>query len=147
MHLYIYTDGASRRNPGKSASGYEILDDSHRLLARQSVYNGIRTNNEAEYIAFIEALKRAGTEYGYGSEIDLCSDSELMVKQLRGEYKVKDAKIKAYHSEARALMERFKVVRLTSVPRENRYISRVDAGLNELLDRIAAEGEGAQTSI
>lgn len=138
MQLLIYTDGASRKNPGESASGYEIFDNSHRLLAKHSFYNGIKTNNEAEYLALIAALERAGKDYGYDSAIDLYSDSELMIKQLKGEYKVKDAGLKGLNAQAKEQIGKFKSVRLSNVPRENEHISSVDASLNELLDEKGA---------
>ena len=136
MQLYIYTDGASRKNPGKSASGYEILDYAHNLVVKYSFYNGIRTNNEAEYLALIEALKKAQAEYGNDVEIMLYSDSELMIRQLKGEYKVKGEGLKVLHAQAKELVSKFKSVKLNSVLRENEHISSVDASLNELLDRI-----------
>ena len=60
MGIEIYTDGAARGNPGASASGYVIYDPSGRQLAKNTIYNGIKTNNQAEYIAIIAALKEAG---------------------------------------------------------------------------------------
>ncbi|MDE1823627.1 MAG: reverse transcriptase-like protein, partial [Candidatus Micrarchaeota archaeon] len=65
MLLTIYTDGASRSNPGESASGFQILDENSRQLLEKAFYNGIRTNNEAEYIAIIAALEAAGSLYGF----------------------------------------------------------------------------------
>ncbi len=134
MLIYVYTDGASRNNPGKSASGYEIFDQRHRLLAKHSLYNGIKTNNEAEYIAVIEALRRALKDLGAGSDIDLYSDSQLVVHQLKGDWKVKEKGLELLHAQAKELINRFKSVKLNSVPRENEHISSVDASLNDLLD-------------
>ncbi len=136
MLVYVYTDGASRSNPGKSASGYEIFDSSHKLLAKKSVYNGVKTNNQAEYIAVIEALGKVGKEYGYANDVDLYSDSELMIRQLRGVYKVKERNLKVLNAKARELIGKFKSVKLNNVPRENGHISSVDASLNELLDTV-----------
>ncbi len=136
MHVYVYTDGASRNNPGKSASGYEIFDSGHKLVAKESVYNGIRTNNQAEYIALITALDKLGRELGFDNEVELYSDSQLMIRQLKGEYKVKEEDLKVLHVQAKDLLKRFNSVKLNNVPRENRHISDVDASLNELLDSI-----------
>jgi len=65
MDLYIYTDGASRGNPGKSASGYLILDSSNKPLLKEVFYNGRKTNNFAEYMAIIAALEKVAKLYGY----------------------------------------------------------------------------------
>jgi len=134
--IHIYTDGASRSNPGESASGYLILDEKQKVLARHSFYNGIKTNNQAEYLAIIAALERAMAEFGGGSEVRLCSDSQLVVRQIRGEYKVRESGLKELNRKARDLVRSFKSCSLESVPRENRHISMVDGELNELLDGL-----------
>ncbi len=136
MLFYVYTDGASRSNPGKSASGYELFDKEHRLVAKESIYNGIKTNNQAEYIAIIEALGRIARDFGFENELYVYSDSQLMVRQLLGEYKVKEKELKILHSRAEELIKKFKSVKITNVPRENEHISSVDASLNELLDTL-----------
>ncbi len=135
MLISVYTDGASRNNPGKSASGYAAFDGIGRLLFKKSFYNGIRTNNEAEYLAIIGALGATADKYGYGVDIILYSDSQLAVRQLKGSYKVKVPELKKLHSEATALLKKFRSFALNSVPRENPHITEVDAGLNLLLDR------------
>ncbi len=140
MLVYVYTDGASRSNPGKSASGYRIFDHSHKLIAKHSFYNGIKTNNQAEYLGVIEALKRIGKDHGYGNDIDLYSDSQLIVHQLKGDWKVKDKDLKVLNAEAKELMAKFSSVKLTDVPRENEHIAEVDASLNELLDEMESRG-------
>ncbi|MDE1824010.1 MAG: ribonuclease HI family protein [Candidatus Micrarchaeota archaeon] len=137
MLLTIYTDGASRSNPGESASGFQILDENSRQLLEKAFYNGIRTNNEAEYIAIIAALEAAGSLYGFENDVRIFSDSELVVKQITGAYKVKEAKLKAPNSKARALAKRFSSCILRNVPREDRHISQVDRHLNALLDDMA----------
>lgn len=136
MIINVYTDGASRNNPGRSASGYEVFDGLHKFLLKDSFYNGIRTNNAAEYLALIGALKRVGKEYGFDNHINVYSDSELMINQLKGIYKVKDADLRLLHREASTLISRFKTCRPNSIPRENRHIMQVDKELNRLLDRI-----------
>ena len=133
--LNIYTDGASRSNPGKSASGYSLLDADNNVLMKKSFYNGIKTNNEAEYLAIIAALLAASENYGYDVDIDLYSDSRLVVSQINGDFKVKNEGLKKMHAEAAGLVGKFRICRLHNVPRENEYISRVDADLNLLLDK------------
>jgi ribonuclease HI len=134
MRVYAYTDGAARGNPGEGASGYHLLDSSHRLLARHVFRNGICTNNVAEYAAVVAALKKALELFGRETEIVLVSDSNLVINQLSGKYKVKSQNLKALNKEGRDLLARFKSHRLLNVRRENEYISRVDSELNELLD-------------
>lgn len=137
MLITIYTDGASRSNPGESASGYQMLGNDGKMLIEKSFYNGIRTNNEAEYLAIIAALEAAGNLYGFQNDIRLFSDSELVVKQVNGTYKVKGDNLKALNLRARALAKRFPSCTLGNVPREDRHIKQVDKRLNLLLDERA----------
>lgn len=135
MEFYIYTDGAARDNPGPSASGFVIFDSRKKLVAKSFFYNGNKTNNIAEYLAIISALRKVLLEYGEQSEVNLFSDSELVVKQLQGKYKVRDPKLKALHKEASGIVARLHSCKFTNVPRENKFISMVDAQLNLLLDK------------
>lgn len=135
MILDLYTDGASRNNPGKSASGYLVLDgDGERLLAK-SFYNGIKTNNEAEYLAIIAVLDAVAHEYGYNVKIVLHSDSKLAVSQLKGEFKIKSPQLRKLHGEVIEHLKKFDGYELINVPRENVHIMEVDADLNLLLDK------------
>ena len=134
MTLYIYTDGASRGNPGESASGYRILDYKDNLLTRRVFYNGVCTNNVAEYKAIIAALKKALRMVNEGEAMVLHSDSELVINQLSGNYKIKDSKLKPLNREVMLLLKKFSKYELLSVRRENRHISQVDSELNEFLD-------------
>jgi len=134
LRIYAYTDGASRGNPGKSASGYRLLDASHKLLERRAFHNGVCTNNVAEYRAVVAALKKALERFGAGTEITVVSDSTLVINQLSGNYKVRSPGLKALNKEALVLLSKFKSHRLLSVRRENEYVSQVDADLNALLD-------------
>jgi len=135
MIINVYTDGASRSNPGKSASGYAIFSDDGQLLLSKSFYNGIKTNNEAEYLAIIGALEAAAHEYGYDIELNLFSDSQLAISQLDGKYKVKSHELKKLHADASSTLKKFTKYSLNNVPRENEHISQVDADLNRLLDK------------
>ena len=136
MILNIYTDGASRNNPGKSASGYSIRDEQDASITLRSIYNGVRTNNEAEYIAIITSLQDVSHDYGYDIDIVLHSDSKLAINQLNGKFKAKNPGIKRLHAEALSLLGKFRSYKLVHVPRENVHISEVDAELNRLLDGI-----------
>ncbi len=137
--MIIYTDGASRNNPGKSASGYLILDENGKRVWSDSFYNGIKTNNQAEYIAVIAALEKAIEMFGIGEKVRLFSDSQIVVNQLNGSYKVKEAGLKELHERAERLAGRFAKFSIVNVPRENRYISIVDKSLNVLLDEFGKE--------
>ncbi len=135
MIVKIYTDGASRNNPGKSASGYLVLDEGDNMLLEKSIYNGVKTNNEAEYLAIIAALQEVAQEYGYNIELALHSDSKLAISQLAGDFKVKSHELRKLHEEALALLKKFDKYSLVNVPRENEHIVEVDANLNLLLDK------------
>jgi len=136
MDLYIYTDGASRGNPGKSASGYLILDSSNKPLLKEVFYNGRKTNNFAEYIAIIAALEKVAKLYGYENNLILTSDSELVVKQINGLYKVKERVLKKLNKRVIELAGKFKSCRFQNAKRENKYIAIVDKELNRFLDEI-----------
>ncbi len=136
MLLRIYTDGAARGNPGKSASGYSISDEHGKLIYKNTEYNGIATNNVAEYNAVINALRKVIDRLGEDNEIELFSDSKLIINQLNGNYRVKDSKLKELNSEAMVLLGKFKSYSLKNVPRENPGIVAVDKELNIFLDRI-----------
>lgn len=135
MKIYVYTDGASRGNPGESASGYCILDAWHTPVYKHVFYNRRCTNNVAEYKAIVAALKKALSIQKGGIELVLASDSELVISQLSGVYKTKNRDLKLLNKEARTLLGKFEKYELLNVPRENRYVSMVDKELNEFLDR------------
>lgn len=139
MIVYVYTDGASRSNPGKSASGYLVLDSDDNILLQKSFYNGIKTNNIAEYLAIIAALEFVAHEYGYETELNLYSDSKLAINQLKGEYKVKNPELKKLNTEAVSTLKKFSQYNLFNVPREHQHISEVDAELNVLLDKYEGQ--------
>ena len=141
MKIFAYTDGAARNNPGKSASGYCLLDNKHRVLAEDAFYNGECTNNVAEYKAVIAALSTALKMFGKESELVLVSDSRLIVNQLVGNYKVKDRALKRLNSEAKRLLAEFERHTLLNVSRENTHIVKVDKMLNLLLDEIEDKRE------
>ncbi|MCX8192572.1 MAG: ribonuclease HI family protein [Nitrososphaeria archaeon] len=123
MKLKIFFDGSSHGNPGPSGIGLIIYDKDGREISRFSDYIGFKTNNEAEYLALIKSLEIA-IRLGV-SEVELYSDSELLVKQMNGEYKVRDKKIVKLHSIAQELMKKLKV-RLIHIDREeNREADRL----------------------
>ena len=115
--LDIHTDGASRGNPGAAAYAYTITRAGHDDIEEADCL-GRMTNNQAEYIAVIRALEHVLEELGNDFRVIVHSDSELMVKQVSGEYRVKNEELRSLYEEARKLCERFKGgVRLVHVRR------------------------------
>jgi len=132
MKLVIYTDGASRGNPGPGAIAFIILKGK-RILKEHKHYIGKCTNNVAEYRALIAALERAKK---MGNEIECYSDSKLMIHQLKGEYKVKKPHLKQLFEKAKFLEKKFKSVKYHNVRRTDPNIKKVDKMVNEVLDRV-----------
>ncbi len=132
MKLKIYSDGACRGNPGPSAIAYVILDYEGKLLKEHSEYVGNGTNNQAEYKALISALKSAAD---LGTELVCCLDSDLVVKQMNREWRVKHPNMIPLWREAVALKENFQKVSFVHVPRTDKYIERTDQLANQELDR------------
>jgi ribonuclease HI len=116
MKLVINTDGLSKNNPGQAAIGAVIKDSAGKVVSRISKSIGIASNNVAEYRAIITALE-AARKLG-ADEIELRSDSELVVKQLNGRYKVKSTDLRPLYLDAARLLNGFKKVALIHIPRE-----------------------------
>lgn len=133
MHqkLVIYTDGGSRGNPGPGASAFVIYDEKNKLIEKDGKYLGKTTNNQAEYQAVILALNRA-KDVG-AKEIKFFLDSELVVKQLNREYKVRDADLAPLFLKIWNLSLSFKKITYKHIPRERN--KEADAMVNEILDR------------
>jgi ribonuclease HI len=111
----IHIDGASKGNPGKSAYGIVIFKNG-KIYKRIGDYIGITTNNIAEYLALIFALIECLPFKE--SEIEIRSDSQLLVKQIKGEYKVKDKKLLIFHKIATFLLSKYNNIRIIQVSRE-----------------------------
>ncbi len=116
MKLIIYTDGLSKGNPGTAAIGAIIKDERGKTLATISRYIGVTTNNVAEYQALIAALQKAIKLKG--TKVEIRSDSELMVRQLNGRYKIKAAGLRPFYLEAAQLLGQFEAVVIKHIPRE-----------------------------
>jgi ribonuclease H / adenosylcobalamin/alpha-ribazole phosphatase len=123
----LWTDGGARGNPGPAAYGYVLEAEDGTVLAAHGEAIGTATNNVAEYRALVAGLEKAA-ELAVG-ELEVVSDSELLVKQMRGEYKVKNAALRELWDEANDLARRLDAVRFTAVRREH----------NELADRLVNE--------
>jgi len=123
----LFTDGGARGNPGPAAYGYVLEADDGTLLAAHGERIGVATNNVAEYRALIAGLEKA-LELGL-DEVGVVSDSELLVKQMTGEYRVKNEALKKLNDEAERVARRIGEVSYTAVRREH----------NELADRLVNE--------
>ena len=123
----LYTDGGARGNPGPAAFGYVLEDADGEVLAQLGEAIGIATNNVAEYSALVAGLRKA-IEVGVDS-LEVVSDSELLVKQMRGEYRVKNEALRALSVQASRLGRELGSVEYTHVKRAH----------NELADRLVNE--------
>ena len=127
MKAKLSTDGGARGNPGPAAYGYVLEAEDGTVLDARGETIGVATNNVAEYRALIAGLAKA-LELGV-QELEVVSDSELLVRQMTGEYKVKNEALRALNDEAEAIARRLDKVRYTAVRREH----------NELADRLVNE--------
>ena len=116
MKLIINTNGLSKGNPGTAAIGATIKDERGKILATISKRIGITTNNVAEYQALISALQKA-IKLG-GTQVVIRADSELMIRQLNGRYKIKSEGLKPLYIEVTQLLAKFEAVSLKHIPRE-----------------------------
>ena len=127
MKARLFTDGGSRGNPGPAAYGFVLEAEDGTVLAAHGERIGVATNNVAEYRALIAGLDKAA-ELGAG-EVEVVSDSELLVKQMRGEYRVKNEALRDLSIQASRLARAIGDVTYTAVRREH----------NELADRLVNE--------
>ena len=130
MKVIIYTDGASRGNPGRSAIGAVIADEKGNTLATISKRIGRATNNQAEYRAVIAALEKA-VKVG-AKNADIRMDSELVVKQLNGRYRVRNMSLKPLYDKATGLLASLERYRISHIPRSRN--AEADRLANRALD-------------
>jgi len=114
--VVIFTDGASLDNPGPAAIGATIKDEQGRLITSISQPIGQTTNNQAEYRAIIAALENA-IRLG-ANQVDMHSDSELVVRQINGQYRVRKASLKPVYQKVKQLQSQFESFTITHVPRQ-----------------------------
>jgi len=129
--IEIYTDGASRGNPGPAAWAYIFVKDRN-IIHQNCGYIGRATNNTAEYLAIINALKDA--EKYTRRQIKIFSDSELVIKQIKKEYRINKPHLSQLCSEVYSLMKKFEKVEFSNVRRENGFVRQTDMLCNECLD-------------
>ncbi len=127
MKVRLFTDGGARGNPGPAAYGYVLEAEDGTVLDARGEAIGVATNNVAEYRALLAGLEKA-VELGL-RDVEVVSDSELLVKQMRGEYKIKNEALRELADEAERLEDRLGRVTYTAVRREQ----------NELADRLVNE--------
>lgn len=126
----LYTDGGSRNNPGQSACAYVICDMDDNVVEKSGYYMGIATNNQAEYYGMIKGLARA-RDLGIDN-VGLYSDSQLVVNQMNGFYKVKNQELAPLHEQLTGLAKSFEKITFAYVPRELNKIA--DKEVNRILD-------------
>jgi ribonuclease HI len=136
-------DGGSRGNPGPAAWGVAVLDEDGRSIEGHAGVLGHATNNVAEYHGLLEALKLARLRGA--SDVEILADSELVVRQIRGEYRVRNADLKPLCAEARRVIDGFGRFRISHVRRErNREADRL---VNRALNRLEADPEATAIRI
>ncbi len=130
MRAKLWTDGGARGNPGPAAYGYVLEADDGTVLAAHGEAIGVATNNVAEYRALVAGLEKAA-ELGV-AELEVVSDSELLVNQMRGDYKVKNEALRELFLQASGVARQLGSVRYTAVRREHNELA--DQLVNEALD-------------
>ncbi len=128
--LTVYVDGASRGNPGPSAIGVAIEDENGGPQVRISSYIGETTNNQAEYAALITGLREAARLKA--EHVDIKTDSELMVRQVQGSYRVRNANLRPLFDEVKQRLASFRSFTISHIPRSQN--GTADALANQALD-------------
>ena len=127
----MYTDGGSRNNPGHSACAYVICDMDDTVVEKSGYYMGIATNNQAEYYGMIKGLERC-RDLGI-DKVNLHSDSQLVVNQMNGFYKVKNQELAPLHQQLKELADSFEQVTFHYIPRA--LNAEADREVNRILDQ------------
>jgi len=141
MNLTINIDGGSRGNPGPGAAAWVVKDASGKLLAREGLFMPECTNNQAEFTALKMALQKAAKLGGRG--LNIYSDSQLLVRQYCGQYKIKNADLQVLMADIKKLAAKFAAVNLAHVPREKN--KEADAMCNETMDKALKKKPAATT--
>ena len=128
--IFIYTDGGSRGNPGPAAAGFVLTDKSKKQLLAKAIFIGDATNNIAEYTGLIKALEAA--KKLNAQTIEIFSDSELMVKQINGQYRVKNAGLKPLYEKCITSLAKFESWQLSYIARDKN--KKADAMVNKAMD-------------
>ena len=132
--VIVYVDGGSRGNPGPAGIGAVLIDPDGKEVARANDFIGEATNNGAEYHALLLGLDRA---HALGSrEVEIVNDSQLVERQVRGEYRVKKPELRELHEQVLESLKDFERWSIRSVPREQNDLA--DALVNDAIDARAA---------
>jgi ribonuclease H / adenosylcobalamin/alpha-ribazole phosphatase len=134
MRVKLFTDGGARGNPGPAAYAFVLEAEDGTVLAAEGQAIGVATNNVAEYSGLVAGLERA-VELGL-DDVEVVSDSELLVKQMRGEYKVKNDALRALSLDAAGLARKLRRIEYRAVRREHNELA--DRLVNEALDATSA---------
>ncbi len=137
-HLILHADGGARGNPGPAGAGAVLYDPQGRTLARRARYLGRTTNNVAEYQGLILGLETA-RDLGARS-LTVRLDSELIVRQLNGQYRVRTPHLRPLYQKARQLMTDFEAVEVQHVPREQN--AEADRLVNQAIDQQGDLSQG-----
>ncbi|OGR89111.1 MAG: hypothetical protein A2992_01320 [Elusimicrobia bacterium RIFCSPLOWO2_01_FULL_59_12] len=138
MNLTTYSDGGARGNPGPAAVGVVLCDEQGNVLHEASRTIGERTNNQAEYEAMLLALGLARQHKA--RRLRCFADSELLIYQMQGVYRIKDSHLKALAEKVKSLAMEFDSVVFQQVPRSHPMITRADWLLNQTLNRAELKG-------
>jgi ribonuclease HI len=141
--LTTYSDGGARGNPGPAAIGVVLVDEAGHVVFETARCIGSTTNNKAEYQAMILALESAREQKA--RQLTCIADSQLLIYQLQGRYRIKDLTLKALAEKVKSLASQFESVVFRQVPRENPMISRADKLLNQALDRARRSSASGST--
>lgn len=128
--ITTFTDGGARGNPGPAGTGVVLKSNGENIFAKGE-YIGETTNNQAEYRALVSALEKC-KEFG-AEEVNCFLDSELLVKQMNRQYKVRDANLAVHFVKAVQISQNFRKITFTHIPREKN--KEADALVNEAIDR------------
>jgi ribonuclease HI len=140
LHLIVYVDGASRGNPGRAGAGVWMTNGEGKKLLETSRYLGLKTNNEAEYWALLIGLREA-KRLG-GKSVLIFTDSELIQRQVKGIYRVKDLNLKNLHQKVIKDLNWFSSFEIESIPREeNREADRL---ANHAIQRRITKEKGRE---
>lgn len=133
MRLIIYTDGASRGNPGPASYGFTVSDEQGKLLYEEGKYIGVTTNNVAEYTAVLKALQYVYKKFKNIKQINLFADSKLVAEQLSGNFKIKAKHLKPIIEQIKILSIELGGATFSHVPRSRNTLA--DKLANEALDK------------
>lgn len=131
-HLSIYCDGGARGNPGPAAAAFVVTNDQRKVVYQQGKYLGEATNNQAEYEAVWMALNWLAQNHS-DTEAKFFLDSQLVVNQLQGKFKIKDPILKIKYLEIKTLIETGKIIHFIYVPRSKNFLA--DTLVNQTIDR------------